>query len=230
MKIGGLQKLTTLDFPGVVSAVLFTQGCNFCCPYCHNPGLIPARPAPDGEECSAEAILAFLRKRQGILGGIVISGGEPTLQPDLLDFCQNLKNLKYKVKVDSNGSNPNVLADLINSGLVDYIAMDLKAPLNNYFDISRATGLEAKLHTSITLLQHSGIPHELRTTCVSPFVNSASLPDLAEIAGNSPWFIQEARLKGVLQPDYRMQALPRAELESMLPLLAQIAPNVALRT
>ena len=226
MNIGGLQKLTTLDFPGVVSAVVFTQGCNFCCPYCHNPWLLPARGA--GQYSEAD-LMAFLRKRQGILGGIVISGGEPTMQPDLLDFCRTLKNLKYKVKVDSNGSNPKVLQDLIAAAAVDYIAIDLKAPLGFYSALSSAPEIEARVSDSVKLVKSAGIPHELRTTCVSPFINADALHELCKVAGSSPWYLQAARLKNVLRPDFSMQALPHEELESILPLLRKSAPNVALR-
>lgn len=226
MKAGGLQKLTTLDFPGVVSAVVFTQGCNFTCPYCHNPALVTARGRG---LLSRVDLLAFLHKRRGLLGGVVISGGEPTLQPNLLDFCREVKKLKYKVKLDSNGSNPAALQALIEARAVDYLAMDLKAPPAAYAAFTGQNGMAERLLKSVALLKESGLPHEFRTTCVSPFVNEEALNELAALAGESPWFLQHARLESTLKPSAAMRAISREELEAALPSLRRLAPRAELR-
>lgn len=233
MQIGGLQKLTTLDYPGVVSAVVFTQGCNFACPYCHNPALLPASSDVSDAMLSRDEVFTFLRKRVGLLGGVVISGGEPTIQPGLLDFCLEVKKLKFKVKLDSNGGNPALLREIIRARAVDYLAMDLKAAPADYLRLIARPGalpaIEEKISASVALLQASGLPHEFRSTCVEPFIGRATLRELARLVRGSAWFLQEARLRAVLRPNFPMRPLGRAELEAALPLLREHAPAVGLR-
>ena len=130
MKIGGLLKFTLIDFPGRPAAVVFTQGCNFRCRYCHNPELV--YPHMFAEPVAEEEIDAFLKRRQGTLEGIVVSGGEPTLHEDLPQFLAKLKGMGYATKLDTNGTRPEVLKQLIQGKLLDFIAMDLKAPLEKY--------------------------------------------------------------------------------------------------
>ncbi|MGC9053845.1 MAG: anaerobic ribonucleoside-triphosphate reductase activating protein, partial [Candidatus Hydrogenedens sp.] len=126
MKIGGFQPFSLSDFPNCVSAIVFTQGCNFRCPFCHNPSLVlPELFLPPIPE---EALIAFLNERKGKLDGVVITGGEPTIQSDLMKFVSEIKGLGYKVKLDTNGSNPEILKELIENNLLDYVAMDVKAP------------------------------------------------------------------------------------------------------
>ena len=162
MRIGGLIKFTLIDYPGRVAAVVFTQGCNFRCRYCHNPELV--YPHLLQEPMPEEEVLAFLRRRQGALEGVVVTGGEPTLQPDLIRFLEDVKALGYKIKLDTNGSKPEVIQEAIDKKLVDYIAMDLKAPLEKY---SLITGVEFEpttLQQSMHIITESGLPYEFRTT------------------------------------------------------------------
>ena len=163
MKISGFQKLTLLDFPGKVSCIIFTQGCNFKCPYCQNSGLI-------GHEneylIPEEEIFSYLKKRQGILDGIVISGGEPTVQKDLDQFMRKVKELGYQIKLDTNGSNPDLIKKLLDEELVDYVAMDIKNVLSEYKDVTGVKVLEEKIKKSIKILQKSNIDHEFRTTII----------------------------------------------------------------
>lgn len=167
MKILGIQKTTLLDFPGHVAATIFVGGCNFRCPFCHNGDLVlsPGELSPFSEE----EILAFLKKRQGILDGVCITGGEPTLQPDLELFIRKIKSLDYQVKLDTNGYRPEVLQSLLEQGLLDYVAMDIKASRENY---SLATGLSPRtmdierIEKSVCLLMESKIDYEFRTTVV----------------------------------------------------------------
>jgi pyruvate formate lyase activating enzyme len=178
MKIGGLQKFSLIDYPGRISAIVFTQGCNFRCPYCHNPELVD--PAQYGPILSEEEVISFLEKRRGKLDAVTLTGGEPTLQPDLDRFLEVIKGMGYLTKIDTNGSNPDVLESLIHGRLVDYLAMDVKGPLQKYGQIAGTKVQTQKIRKSIALITASGIEHEFRTTVVrSQIVNE----DLIAIAG-----------------------------------------------
>ncbi len=203
MRIGGLQKSTLLDFPGKISAIVFTYGCNFCCPYCHNPEL----HSDKAELLSEKEILAFLNKRRGLLDGVVISGGEPTLQQDLTDFCLKLKDMEYALKLDTNGSNPEKLAQLCEMKLLDYAAMDLKTDPGNYPCTLCSKELNGKILQSMRVLAGSGIEHEFRCTCVPPFINRQTITAIAQTIKeispeNTPLFLQRARLEHVLHPEF----------------------------
>lgn len=163
MNIQGFQKLTLLDFPGRTACTVFTGGCNLRCPFCHNGGLVRT---PMAEPNRTDEVLTYLSRRQGILDGVCVTGGEPLLQPDLLDFLKQIKEMGYAVKLDTNGSLPDRLAAALDSGLIDYVAMDVKSSPEGY---SAATGSDADpvvYDRSIRLLRQSGIPHEFRTTAV----------------------------------------------------------------
>ncbi|MEF3169497.1 MAG: anaerobic ribonucleoside-triphosphate reductase activating protein [Deltaproteobacteria bacterium] len=163
MKIGGFQPFTLTDYPGEVAAVVFTQGCNLRCPFCHNKGLLEAGSGTDEE---FKCILDFLRERKGILTGVVVTGGEPTIQKDLGKFLLSIKRLDYKVKLDTNGSMPEVLRGLLGAGIPDYVAMDVKAPWTKYnLATGRDWGVEA-FQESVDLIATSGIRHHFRTTLV----------------------------------------------------------------
>lgn len=162
MLIGAIQKTSLIDYPGKISCILFTLGCNFRCPYCHNPELVDPNhfPAPIPEE----DVIRFLEKRKGKLDAVVITGGEPTLQDDLLHFMAMIKDMGYLVKLDTNGSRPDVLRKIIDKGIVDYLAMDIKAPLIKYKDVSRSNIDPAKILLSIELIMSSNLEYEFRTT------------------------------------------------------------------
>ncbi len=184
MNIGGLQKVSLIDYPEKICAVLFTQGCNFRCPFCHNPELVD--PALYHDCIPEEEIFSFLEKRRGILDAISISGGEPTIQPDLFDFIERVKSMNYLVKIDTNGSLPEVLKKLIDRGLVDYIAMDVKAPLKRYPEITKSNIKPSRIKQSIKMIMDSGIEYEFRTTVVKSLLNKN---DLRKIVGT----IKDAR-------------------------------------
>lgn len=176
MRIGGLQKVSLIDYPGEISAVVFTQGCNFRCPFCHNPELAdPRQFEPARDEA---AILRFLEQRQGKLDGVTITGGEPTLQPDLAAFAGRLKELGFLVKIDTNGSRPEVLLDLVDKRLVDCIAMDVKAPLRKYDLLTGTRNSGRMIRESIRVVMASGLPYEFRTTVVPSLL---AAPDFLEI-------------------------------------------------
>ncbi|MBO7238090.1 MAG: anaerobic ribonucleoside-triphosphate reductase activating protein [Elusimicrobiaceae bacterium] len=189
MKIGGLIKFTLIDYPGRVAAVVFTQGCNFRCRYCHNPELV--YPHLLQEAMPEEEVMAFLRHRQGTLEGVVVTGGEPTLQPDLLRFLADIKKLGYYVKLDTNGSKPDVVRAAIEQKLVDYIAMDLKAPFEKY---SLITGVEFEQHAlqeSMDLIRRSGLAYEFRTTYDKEILNDADIKAVSSLVQDQHYRVQE---------------------------------------
>jgi pyruvate formate lyase activating enzyme len=178
MRIGGLQKFSLIDYPGRISAIVFTQGCNFRCPYCHNPELVD--PVQYGPVLPEEEVISFLEKRRGKLDAVTMTGGEPTLQPDLDRFLQEIKKMGYLIKLDTNGSMPDTLERLIHAGLVDYLAMDVKGPLKKYGQIAGTEVQTRKIRKSIALIANSGIDHEFRTTVVRSQLDNE---DLIAIAG-----------------------------------------------
>ena len=189
MQIHGFNTTTLLDYPGLVAATIFTGACNFRCPYCHNVELVlnpSSQPVIPEEE-----ILAHLKKRRGITQGVCITGGEPTLQKDLKDFIKKLKELELKVKLDSNGYKPEVLKDLVKEGLLDYVAMDVKAPLDEYDIIAGVKLDSSKLKESIDFLIEGHVPYEFRTTVVKDFHTRESFEKMAElIKGADRYFLQ----------------------------------------
>ena len=176
MKIVGIQKLTLLDFPGKVACTVFLDGCNFRCPYCHNAELLDAAE----EVLSIDGLLAFLGKRQGILDGVCITGGEPTIHSGLADLIRSVRKLGFAVKLDTNGYRPHVLRELLAEGLLDYVAMDLKNGPETYAGtVCLAQADMVKIRESICLLLDSGVEFELRTTVVKPLHSVETLTSMA---------------------------------------------------
>lgn len=173
MKIGGFQPFSLSDFPGCISAIVFTQGCNFRCPYCHNPSLV--LPELFTVPIAEETVFTFLNERIGKLDGVVITGGEPTIQSDLIGFIKKIKELGFKVKLDTNGSNPEIVETLIQQNLIDYFALDLKAPWQKYTTL---TGVDVdidKIKKTMTLLLNSCIPCDFRITYAKPLLNEEDI-------------------------------------------------------
>lgn len=188
MFFAGFQKLTLLDYPGKVACILFTNGCNFRCPFCHNASLVRAQ---DGADISDDEVLEFLKKRQGILEGVCISGGEPLIHNELKDFIREVKKLGYPVKLDTNGSFPQKLRELIGEGLVDYVAMDIK---NSFEKYNETTGISADIDSikeSIEILINGNIDYEFRTTLVSGFHTTQDMQRIGEmIKGTKKYYLQ----------------------------------------
>jgi pyruvate formate lyase activating enzyme len=190
MKIGGMQRVSLIDYPGKIGAIVFTQGCNFRCTYCHNPQLVdPERYGPITPE---EEVLSFLDKRKGKLEAVTVTGGEPTLHPDLEKLLEELKKRGFLVKLDTNGANPDILEKMIRKRLVDYLAMDIKGPLKKYQQIAAVEVDTSKIKRSIKLIMASGIKYEFRTTVARSHLDLQDLISIAKL-------IKEARLY-VLQP------------------------------
>ena len=164
MRIGGLQKSSLIDYSDLISCIVFTQGCNFRCGYCHNPELLD--PKNWEEPISVFTVLDFLKKRVGKLDAVVVTGGEPTLHLDLLEFLSDVKDLGFKVKLDTNGTNPDMLNRGLEEGLIDYVAMDVKAPLSKYSFIVNNDVLIEDIRRSIDLIMQEAPDYEFRTTVV----------------------------------------------------------------
>lgn len=252
MKIAGLQKLTLLDYPGKTAATVFTLGCNFRCPFCHNADLItPANNKPSPMLLSEEELFSFLKKRQGLLDGVCITGGEPTLQNDLADFCKQTKDLGFLVKLDTNGSRPAILQHLLENTLVDYVAMDIKNCPVHYAetvgfdatnDASSKCNFEIQsIEKSMSLLLQGAIPFEFRTTVLNELYTKDFLLETAHwIAGlanknayplsNVAWFIQQfVDSETVFAGEGAFTPWNKDELRSLLPTLQAILPKTALR-
>lgn len=188
MEIGGFSKNSLIDFPETIACIIFTQGCNFFCPYCHNPDLV-AGPSEAGDLFDESGILDFLSKRKGLLEGVVITGGEPTLQKDLVSFCRTVKNMGYKIKLDSNGSRSEVIQSLIKQGLLDFISMDIKTSLDNYDRVVSKQFNTNKIKKSIDLLMSQAPAYEFRTTCSQPFISEEILEKIGKMVSGAQQYI-----------------------------------------
>jgi pyruvate formate lyase activating enzyme len=179
MKIGGLLKLSLIDYPGKIAAVIFTQGCNFRCPYCHNPELV--LPENFCEPIEEGVVFDFLRRRKGQIEGVVVTGGEPTMQKDLIEFLGKVKEMGYSVKLDTNGSNPEILQKIVDLHLADYIAMDIKASLEKYPQLTPLKDCVENINRSINIILGSQVAHEFRTTLAQPIISEEDLPKIVSL-------------------------------------------------
>lgn len=189
MLIKGLQKLTLLDYPTKTACTIFTGGCNFRCPFCHNASLV--FNVNEGEKHETDEVLAFLKKRVGLLDGVCVTGGEPLLQKDINEFLGNIKDMGYAVKLDTNGYSPEKLEEIVNAHLVDYIAMDIKNCKEKY---SQTAGIEidiTKIEKSVSFLMTCGIEYEFRTTVVKEYHTLSDIEKIAQwISGAKGYFLQ----------------------------------------
>ena len=233
MNITGLQKMTLLDYPGKVACTVFLQGCNYACPFCHNSPLLPF----EGESFMEEAeLLAFLEKRKGILDGVCITGGEPTMYAGLENLLRSIKALGYAVKLDTNGSSPGVLRHLAEEKLVDYVAMDVKNSPSRYGETVGVPGLKlASVEESLRFLIGGAVAYELRTTLVQQLHDEAALVDMGKwlcslVADKKPAALylqsfvdrESVAFSGLSAPD-------SSQIERFLQLLTSYAERVAIR-
>lgn len=228
MRISGLQKLTLLDYPGLVACTVFLPGCNLRCPFCHNASLVlPERLAPS--QLTEEAFFAFLQSRTGKLDGVCVTGGEPTLQADLARLLRGIRDLGFRVKLDTNGTQPQVLRQLLDEGLPDYVAMDIKNSPDRYAQTCGGVDVLDRVRESAALLMGSGIDYEFRTTAVTPLHTP---PDLAAIgqwlAGAKAYYIQKFVDSGDLLSS-GLSALSDEEMEALLHAVTPYIPNSRLR-
>jgi len=230
MKIRGLQRLTMLDYPGLLACIIFLGGCNFRCPYCHNPEMID--PNDDTfPEILHEDVLEFLRTRVGKLDGVVISGGEPTLwSSELPDFIREIRDLGFKVKLDTNGTNPELLEKLYKENLLDYIAMDIKASPEHYEEIVKYADV-AKIQKSIGLIMNSGVDYEFRSTILPALHDEAEVEAMGQmIAGAKKYYLQTFRPDKTLDPKFNLErAFTTVEMHQMCKYAQKNVPNAELR-
>ncbi|HDS05773.1 MAG TPA: anaerobic ribonucleoside-triphosphate reductase activating protein [Deltaproteobacteria bacterium] len=187
MKIGGLQKVSLIDYPCAICAVVFTQGCNFKCGYCHNPELVD--PERFGQCIDEKYFMEFLSTRVGKLDAVSITGGEPTIQKDLIGFIKKIKKMGFAVKIDTNGSQPQVLKDLLKNKLLDFIAIDIKAPLAKYKGITRAFVDTELIRESIGAILKAKIPQEFRTTLVRSQLNADDIREIARMINGAKRYV-----------------------------------------
>jgi len=227
MKIAGIQKLSLVDYPEKMCCTLFTSGCNFRCPFCHNAGLV-VRPAEDVVE--QDEVFDYLKKRKGMLQAVTISGGEPTLQKGLKEFVSKVKQLGYLVKLDTNGTNPTLLVDLVESGLVDYVAMDIKNSKQKYaftcgLDDMDLSGVEQ----SVDFLLTNKVPFEFRTTVVKEFHGEKDFEDIAKWIGKAQnYYLQQFVNSGDLVCD-GLHGYDATEMQNLLLQVQKYMPNAKLR-
>ena len=225
MKINGLLKLTLLDFPGHTACTVFTAGCNFRCPFCHNATLVRG----EGEDISEEEFFKFLSKRQGLLDGVCITGGEPLLQRDIADFMRRIKDMGFAVKLDTNGAFSEKLRELCSRGLVDYVAMDIKSSPEGY---SRAAGITVntdKIRESVEYLISGSVPFEFRTTVARGAVLPSDMEGIGKlIQGAERYFLQGFVDSGDILGE-GCSAYTKEEMEEMLAAVRKYVPAAELR-
>lgn len=229
MNIQGIQKLTLIDYPGKVACTLFTSGCNFRCPFCHNAGLVIK---PDASEViEEEEIMSFLKKRINLLDGVCISGGEPLLQKDIVRFIGEIKNLGFCVKIDTNGAFPQQLKELVESGNIDFVAMDIK---NSPSDYVKTVGIDdhflPAIQGSVEYLKSGVIDFEFRTTAVKQFHTTKNFEEMGEwIKGpHTKWYLQNFCDSGNIIGE-GLSGFERFELESILDVMKKYVPQSELR-
>ncbi len=192
--------MTLIDYPGKLAATVFTVGCSFRCPFCHNPGLV-LNSQFTAHNVLEKEFLDFLKKRQGKLEGVCITGGEPTIQPDLVNFIQKIKRLGFLVKLDTNGTRPDVLKKLLDLKLLDFVAMDIKNQLKKYDQTTGVKGDKERIKLSVDLIRNSRVPYEFRTTVVPGIHMEKDFLAIAEwISGTRNYYLQEYRELKILDP------------------------------
>jgi len=227
MVLSGLVKSSLIDYPGHISAVVFTQGCNFACGFCHNPELIPLGQKGNRGEITEKEFFDFLSDRVGKLEGVVVTGGEPTIQSDLTNFLAHIQKLGFKVKLDTNGSNPDLLADLIEKKLVDYVAMDVKGVWDQYAEISGFSDIE-KIKKSIKIIIESGVESEFRTTTLPSFHKISDFANIGkQVRGAKRFTVQGFRPGNTLDPDLASaKSYTRTELRQIAKIMKKNVPEV----
>lgn len=229
MLISGLQKLTLLDYPGVVACTVFTGGCNLRCPFCHNSSLVlPERLAHDSD---AETVLAFLNKRRGTLDGVAVTGGEPLLQKDIDGFLREVRAMGYKIKLDTNGGFPDRLVALVEAGLVDRVAMDIKSTPAHY---GKAVGIPtldlAPFEKSKAYLMTAPVEYEFRTTVVKGLHTAEDIREAAKwIAGAKEYYLQQFKDSGDVLNIAGLDAFDKEEMYALADVAAEFVPAVQVR-
>lgn len=201
MRIGAIQKTSLIEFPGLISCIVFTQGCNFRCHYCHNPELV--LPENFKETIPEKDFFSFLQKRKKYLEGVCLTGGEPLIQSDIIEFVKKIKDMNFKVKIDTNGSNPEILEELLKNNLIDYVSMDLKGPYEKYKLITGVDVDIEKIKNSVELIKNSNIDYEFRTTVVRTQISLEDFEKIGEIIkGAKKYVLQRFIPSKLVNPEF----------------------------
>lgn len=218
-----------IDYPGEICAIVFTQGCNFRCPYCHNPELV--NPELYNESLPEEVIFSFLAKRKGKIDAVTITGGEPTIQHGLIDFVKRVRKKGYSIKIDTNGSNPEVIDKLLSMKLLDYIAMDIKSPAEKHKIVTRSQINFDTIKQTIELIMKSGIPYEFRTTALKKLLEENDILDIASLIKNARLYVLQQFIPSkVLDRGFiKYESYSRDELESLSKKIAQRIASILIR-
>ena len=228
MNISGIQKLTLLDFPGKLACTVFTSGCNFRCLFCHNASLVLPGMSDHIDE---QEVFSFLKKREGILEGVCITGGEPCLQPDLETFIRKVRDIGFAVKLDTNGSFPEKLSSLLEKGLLDYVAMDIKTSKERYSEVCGVQNekLLENVQKSVEILKSSSVPHEFRTTTARELQTKEDFEKIGRwLSGEKRYFIQQYEASGELVGD-EMTPYEKEELTEFAKVMKNFVENVEIR-
>lgn len=230
MHIEAIQKLTLLDYPEKTAATLFTHGCNFRCPFCHNAGLVTR---PSEQSVSEVELFAFLEKRKKMLDGVCITGGEPLLQKDIADFIKKIRELGYAVKLDTNGSFPEKLRELINAGLVDYVAVDIKNSPEKYEVTAGSKNILEKVKETVDILKEGKVPYEFRTTVTGNLHTAEDMESIGRwICGTEKYFLQPFKDSGdIVAGSHAAKAFEceKPHLEALLAAVKPFVPNAEIR-
>ncbi|MCR5116356.1 MAG: anaerobic ribonucleoside-triphosphate reductase activating protein [Lachnospiraceae bacterium] len=227
MQIHGFNKTTLLDFPGHLASTVFTGGCNMRCPYCQNADLVlnpMSQPL-----ISEEVVFDHIKKRKGIIEGVCITGGEPTLQADLEDFIKRLKELGVMVKLDSNGYRPEVLKRLMGNGLLDYVAMDIKSSLDDYHTVAGVKLDTSLIKESIDLLKNGPIDYEFRTTVVKELHSKETFEKIGELLSGAKQYFLQGYIDSERVIERRFSSYTKEELETFVAILKKTIKNVSIR-
>ena len=230
LRVSGLERSSLLDYPGKISAIIFTHGCNLRCPYCHNPELVIEGFNKDGS-FSEKDILSFLESRKGKLDALVITGGEPLVQSNLLPFIKKVKEMGFLIKLDTNGTFPDRLKDFIETGFIDYIAMDVKYPKVEYVKNSMIPEIAKKIERSIKIIMDSGLDYEFRTTYVKPLHSLESAEGIGQmIKGAKNYYIQNFRPGKTIDPTLTKEnSFTTKELEQIKKIIEKYVEDVQIR-
>jgi pyruvate formate lyase activating enzyme len=233
MNIGGYQKLTLIDFPGTLATTVFTIGCNFRCHFCHNPELVlgSANLLSGTENKIEQEFFAFLDKRKGKLGGVCITGGEPTLQPDLIEFIKKVRAMGFLIKLDTNGARPDVLKKLLDLKLLDFVAMDIKNKLEKYSETVGVKVDTERIKLSVDLIRNSRVLYEFRTTVVPGIHEDEDFLEIAQwLSGARAYYLQEYREEVILNKELKQKTKGRKiDLEKIKLLIEKNFDKMGIR-
>lgn len=234
MEFSGIQPFTAVDYPGKIACIVFTAGCNFRCGFCHNPEFVLLSKIEKIKESfiDEETVFRFLEKRKGLLQGVVITGGEPTIHPGLTSFITRVKEMGFSVKLDSNGYRPNVIQQLLDAELIDYIAMDIKGDREQYQELVEGCTNVEHLEKSVEFIMYSSIPYEFRTTLIKEIHTPPVLENIGQwISGAQNYYLQDFRPEQTLQPVYQTyHSFSQEEYTEAVSILNKYINNVTIRT